>query len=80
VKETADGDEMVGYDARWSTAQYSNMSDPKVATVSDMLRLMGPDYTDVGKYTAYSVTVTLEGRSRNYRALLLFHTPYGSSD
>lgn len=73
------GPEQVGYSADWATGQYSSGYDPKW-TLGDMLGFESAKYYDVGKYASYEVTVSLGGKARTYRALVLFHSPNGSTD
>ena len=44
-------------------------------TIADVFHFEAARYYDIKTYVAYQVTVKLEGRSRTYRALALFHEP-----
>jgi hypothetical protein len=71
-------EEHVGYEAEWLSGQYSSMYDRRW-TIRDLFKIESPRYDDVGVYTSYTVTVAFKGKTRTYRALALFHNPYGSS-
>lgn len=79
IKETTDSDETAAYGARWVPGGYSTSVDPQTVTVAEALQLMGAEYADVGKYTSYRVTVSLDGKERTYRAMVVYHTPAQSS-
>jgi hypothetical protein len=70
--------EHVSYHAEWTSGQYSSVYDPHW-TVGDLLGFEPVLYHDVGQYTLYDVTVFLQGRTRTYKAMALFHNPRGSS-
>ena len=66
--------------AAWERGQYASVFDPQW-TISDVLNFEPARYYDIARYTSYQVTVRLEGKSRTYRALALFHdTPGRSAD
>ncbi|HEY0378265.1 MAG TPA: hypothetical protein VGC87_15210 [Pyrinomonadaceae bacterium] len=67
----------VAYAARWNAGQYASLRD-RQWTVGDVFGFETPAYNDVGEYASYEVTVFFRGKSRTYRALALFHNPYGS--
>src|SRR5262249_43942958 len=71
-------EEQVSYRAAWTNGQYASVYDPSW-TVADVLGFEPARYSDVGEYAAYEVTVYFRGKSRNYRALALFHNSYQSS-
>lgn len=71
------GPEYVAYRAQWTTGQYASIYDRKW-TVGDLLGFEPNLYYDVGEYALYNVTVFFKGKTRAYRALALFHNPYGS--
>ncbi len=73
------GQEHVAYRAEWSVAQYATLGDP-AWTIAELMSLEPNHYYNVERYVLYNVTVTLRGKSRSYRALALFHNPYGSSE
>lgn len=72
-------EEHVAYQARWTTGQYASIYDPGW-TVGDLLGFEANKFYDVGEYALYDVTVSFKGKSRSYRALALFHNPYGSAE
>jgi hypothetical protein len=61
--------------AEWGGGSWSVLSD-QAWTVGEVLAVEHVQMHDVAKYTSYEVTVTLEGRSRTYRALALFHNRF----
>jgi hypothetical protein len=71
--------EQATFKARWTDGQYASVND-RQWTVGDMMGMEPTKYFDVGEYASYEVTVSLAGKSRTYRALVLFHNLYGSSD
>jgi len=72
-------EEHVAFEARWSTGQYASVYDPRW-TVGDLLTLEVKDGYDIGEYALYHVSVSFQGRSRDYTALALFHNGYGSTE
>jgi hypothetical protein len=62
----------VTVEAQWGKGQYASGFDPQW-TIQNALNFEPAKYADVGTYTSYTVTVSLEQRSRTYRALVLFH-------
>lgn len=79
IKDSPSSDETVAYQARWVPGSYSTSVDPESMTVREALSQMGPDYADIGKYTAFEVTAALDGKVRTYRALVLYHSGLESS-
>ena len=72
-------EEHVAYQARWTTGQYASIYDPHW-TIRDLLGFEAGKFYDVGEYALYDVTVSFKGKTRAYRALSLFHNPYGSTE
>lgn len=70
-------EEHVAFGADWSIGEYGSGYD-RLWTVGDLLGFDAEVYHDVGEYAVYDVTVSFQGKSRAYRALALFHNPYGS--
>ena len=70
-------EEYVAYQAKWTKGQYASIYDAHW-TIGDLLRYEEKLYYDVGEYALYDVTVAFQGRTREYRALALFHNAYGS--
>jgi hypothetical protein len=66
------GPEEATFAAAWERGQYASVFDPQW-TIADAFHFEPEKYYDVDSYTSYQVTVRLEGRSRTYRALALFH-------
>jgi hypothetical protein len=67
-----DGPEETTFAAAWERGQYASVFDPQW-TVGDAFHFEPERYYDVVSYTSYQVTVRLDGRSRTYRAIALFH-------
>lgn len=65
----------ISLDSKWRTGQYSSGFDPQW-TVENILQLEAVRFNDVGRYASYQITVSLEGKTRTYRALVLFHNLY----
>ena len=72
-------EEHVAYRARWTGGQYATIYD-RNWTIGDLLGFEAGKFYDVGEYALYDVTVSFKGKTRTYRALALFHNPYGSGD
>jgi hypothetical protein len=66
------GPQEATFGAAWERGQYASVFDPGW-TVSDVFHFEAARYYDIRTYVVYQVTVKLEGRSRTYRALALFH-------
>ena len=66
------GPDEVTFEAQWGKGQYASGFDPDW-TIQNAFNFEPAKYADVGTYASYTVTVTLEERSRTYRALVLFH-------
>jgi hypothetical protein len=60
--------------ASWARGQYAPVFDPQW-TITDVFNFEPARYYDIASYTSYRVTVRLEGKTRTYRALALFHEP-----
>ena len=73
------GPQEATFGATWERGQYASVFDPSW-TVSDVFHFEAAGYYDIRRYTAYQVTVKLEGRSRTYRALALFRESQAVSD
>jgi hypothetical protein len=71
------GEEFVAYKAEWTQGQYRTGYD-RHWTLGDMFGFEPQKYYDVGSYASYEARVSFQGKSRAYRALALFHNPYGS--
>ena len=66
------GPEQVGFEPSWAPGSYSTIFDPEW-TVGDLLHFYADKYADVSTYTSYESAVSLQGKTRRYRALVLFH-------
>src|SRR6185369_13230257 len=65
------GPEQATFGAAWESGQYASVFDP-AWTVADVFHFEAARYYDIKTYLSYRVTVKLNGRSRDYRALALF--------
>ena len=65
--------------ANWERGQYASVFDPQW-TVADVFHFEAARYYDIGSFTSYQVTVKLEGKTRTYRALALFHRAAPAAD
>ena len=66
------GPQEATFGATWEHGQYASVFDPGW-TVADVFHFEAARYYDIRTYVSYQVTVRLEGRARNYRAVALFH-------
>lgn len=66
------GPQEATFAAAWEPGAYAAVFDP-AWTIADVFHFEPEKYYDVRTYVSYQVTVKLEGRSRTYRALALFH-------
>src|SRR5215216_4866717 len=73
------GPQEATFAAAWEHGQYASVFDP-ACTVTDVFQFEAARYYDVKTYVAYQVTVKLDGRTRTYRALALFHEPRDPGD
>src|SRR4029453_1078114 len=64
--------EQVAFKAEWAEGQYASAYEPQW-TVAQIFSFYPDEYYDVGSYVSYEVTVTLQGRTRHYKALALFN-------
>jgi hypothetical protein len=65
------GPEQATFGATWESGQYASVFDP-VWTVADVFHFEAARYYDITSYVSYRVTVRLNRRSRDYRAVALF--------
>ena len=73
------GPEEATFAAQWEHGHYAAVFDP-VWTLTDVFHFEAARYYDIRTYVAYQVTVKLDGRSRTYKALALFHEPREPGD
>jgi hypothetical protein len=66
------GAESLAFEAEWKAAPWSSLHD-QYLTIGEAMAGETEATFDIGKYTSYEVTVWLEGRSRTYRAMAVFH-------
>lgn len=76
---TLRGEEKFYVDANWKSAQYVSNSNEDWS-VGDIIQLEAIRFNGVGKYASYEVTVSLEGKTKTYRAMAFFRNPYQSSE
>ncbi|HET6979169.1 MAG TPA: hypothetical protein VFI24_22755 [Pyrinomonadaceae bacterium] len=65
------GPQEATFDAAWEPGQYAAVFDP-AWTIADVFHFEAARYYNVKTYASYQVAVTLNGRTRNYRAMALF--------
>jgi len=73
------GPQEATFGAAWEHGQYASVFDPGW-TVADVFHFEAARYYDIRTYVSYQVTVRLNGRARNYRAVALFHEAPDASD
>src|ERR1044071_1389970 len=73
------GPQEATFAAQWERGRYAAVFDP-VWTLTDVFHFEAARYYDIRTYVAYQVTVKLDGRSRTYKALALFHEPREPGD
>lgn len=73
------GPQEATFAAKWEHGHYAAVFDPEW-TVTDVFHFEAARYYDIRTYVAYQVTVKLDGRSRTYKALALFHEPREARD
>ena len=73
------GPQEATFAAGWEHGQYAAVFDP-VWTVADVFHFEAARYYDIRTYVAYQVKVKLDGRTRTYQALALFHEPREPGD
>ncbi|HEU4510211.1 MAG TPA: hypothetical protein VFR78_18400 [Pyrinomonadaceae bacterium] len=69
---TDGGPQEATFAAAWEPGSYAAVFDP-AWTIADVFQFEPARYYDVRTYVSYRVTVKLEGKSRTYRAVALFH-------
>ncbi len=72
--------EQVAYHAEWTEGQYTSTVSPKNMLFSEAFQVLGAEYSDIGKYSMYEVTVNFDGKTRTYKAIALFHGSYQSTE
>jgi hypothetical protein len=77
IREEGEAEEAT-FEMTWIQGQYSSIFD-RQWTISDLLAIESPKYSDVGQYVSYEVTVLFEDQSRTYRAMVVFHNAYGTA-
>jgi hypothetical protein len=65
------GPQEATFGATWERGQYASVFDP-AWTVADVFHFEAARYFDITTYVSYRVTLRLNGRTRTYRALVLF--------
>ncbi len=67
----------VSYKAQWSAGSYASVYDPQW-TIGDLLGFDSGQYYDVGEYVTFDLKLFFRGKTRAYKALVLFKNPYKS--
>jgi hypothetical protein len=77
--EMNSGPEHAQYDASWIESDYRNnaLEDWQRTSMGALLKLTGHS-SDYDKYTSYEVRVSMDGRSRTYRAMVLYRNGFQS--
>ena len=65
------GPEHVAFSAQWAEGQYASAYEPQWS-VAQVFSFYPDEYYDIGSYASFEVTVTLQERTRHYKALALF--------
>ena len=75
--ETSENDEAptVSYKAEWTAGQYAAISEPQW-TIADLIGFESHKNFDVGEYASYNVKVTYKGKTKTYKAVVVFHNAY----
>jgi hypothetical protein len=76
---TNDEPEEATFGAEWEKGQNPVAFDPQW-TLADAFNFEASKYYDIRNFTSYQVTVWLEGKSRTYRALVLFKEKQSDSE
>lgn len=81
LRSLGDGPKHVLYEARWERSRYETtmLENWETDTVRQLLNYLGEQMTDVDKYTSYEVTISMDGRDRTYRAMVLYHNGFQSN-
>lgn len=72
VTDTSKSEVQSGIMPRWVSGQYSSGFDPQWR-ISDVFQIEAVRFHAASRYAAYTVKVTLDGRSRTYNALAVFY-------
>lgn len=67
--------ERVSFKAEWAEGQYASAYEPQWS-VAQMFSFYPDEYYDIESYVSYEVTVTLQGKTRHYKALALFRKSF----
>lgn len=62
--------EEFGVSVKWGDGQYSSVNDPQI-TVREALKLYADRFPNITRHISYMVTVSFEGKTRTYNALVL---------
>jgi hypothetical protein len=75
------GPQHVLYDAQWVNNGNGGtlLEDWDTTSVKQVLRLTRDNPSEIDKYTAYEVTISLDGRQRTYRAMVFYHNGFQST-
>jgi len=81
VKETGPNGEpveLVGYPVKWNPG--SNPPENFDVPLREALQMLGGQWPKTTRYVTYEVNVSLDGKSRRYRAVALFYEGFETSD
>lgn len=67
--------ERVAFKAEWAEGQYASAYEPQWS-VAQMFSFYPDEYYDIESYASFEVTVTLQGKTRHYKALALFRRSF----
>jgi hypothetical protein len=71
--------ERVAFAAQWGEGQYASAYEPQWS-VAQAFSFYPEEYYDIGSYASYEVTVTLQERTRHYKALALFSKSFDQNN
>ena len=67
--------ERVAFKAEWGEGQYASAYEPQWS-VAQIFSFYPDEYYDIASYSSYEVTVTLQDKTRHYKALALFNKSF----
>lgn len=71
--------ERVAFAAQWGEGQYASAYEPQWS-VAQAFSFYPEEYYDIGSYASYEVTITLQERTRHYKALALFSKSFDQNN
>ncbi len=73
------GPEHISFTAKWATGQYASAYEA-TWTVAQVFSFYPAEYYDIGSYASYQVTVTLQAKTRTYKALAFFTKAFDANN